>query len=214
MTNRIEKLHPRHAVAPFDCGQEALNRFLHKHALQSQHSRGAQTYVGLVDSTVVGYYTLAVGSVEYGQAPERVKKGLAKHSILIMLLARLALDLRRQQQGVGAGLLKDAMLRTLQAADIAGIRALVVHAKNETARTFYERFDFLPSPTDPLHLFMLLKDLRRLGSWSRRFVIAVSPVERDHHHPAGPGSTLRERGRPQNLIPKKLPCILNLFSSC
>ena len=164
MTPRIEKLHPHHTVVPFDCGEDALTRFLHKHALQSQQSGGAQTYVGLVDDTVVGYYALAVGSVEHDQAPERVTKGLAKHAIPIMLLARLAVDLRWHARGVGAGLLKDAMLRTLQAADIAGIRALVVHAKNQTARTFYERFDFLPSPTDPLHLFMLLKDLRRISS--------------------------------------------------
>lgn len=162
MTQRIEKLQPHHAVEAFDCGQEALNRFLQKHALQNQHSGGAQTYVGLADDAVIGYYALAVGLVEQEQAPERMKKGLAKYSIPIMLLARLAVDLHWQKRGVGAGLLKDAMLRTLQAADIAGIRALVVHAKDETARTFYQRFDFLPSPTDPLHLFMLLKDVRKL----------------------------------------------------
>jgi len=116
--------------------------------------------VGLADDAVIGYYALAVGLVEQEQAPERMKKGLARHSIPIMLLARLAVDLHWQKRGVGAGLLKDAMLRTLQAADIAGIRALVVHAKDDAARTFYQRFDFLPSPTDPLHLFMLLKDVR------------------------------------------------------
>jgi GNAT superfamily N-acetyltransferase len=164
LTRRIEKLQPHHAVEAFDCGQEALNRFLQKHALHNQHSGGAQTYVGLADETVIGYYALAVGSVEQEHAPERVKKGLAKHSIPIMLLARLAVDLRWQKQGVGAGLLKDAMLRTLQAADIAGIRALLVHAKDEAARQFYECFDFLPSPTDPLHFFMLIKDVRKIVS--------------------------------------------------
>ncbi|MER3424999.1 MAG: GNAT family N-acetyltransferase [Nitrospiraceae bacterium] len=164
MTRRIEKLQPHHAVEAFDCGQQALNHFLRKHALHNQQSGGSQTYVGLANETVIGYYALAVGSVEQEQAPERVKKGLAKHSIPIMLLARLAVDLRWQQQGVGAGLLKDAMLRTLQAADIAGIRALVVHAKDQAVRKFYERFDFLPSPTDPLHLFMLLKDVRKIVS--------------------------------------------------
>jgi GNAT superfamily N-acetyltransferase len=164
LTRRIEKLQPHHAVEAFDCGQEALNRFLRKHALQNQHSGGSQTSVGLADETVVGYYALAVGSVEQEHAPDRVKKGLAKHAIPIMLLARFAVDLHWQKQGVGAGLLKDAMLRTLQAADIAGIRALVVHAKDDAARTFYERFDFLPSPTDPLHLFMLLKDVRMIIS--------------------------------------------------
>ena len=119
--------------------------------------------MGLADETVIGYSALAVGSVEQEHAPERVRKGLAKHSVPIMLLARLAVDRRWQRSGVGAALLKDAMLRTLQAADIAGIRALVVHAKDQAARKFYERYDFLPSPTDPLHLYMLLKDIRKLG---------------------------------------------------
>ena len=164
MNRRIEKLQQHHAVEAFDCGQEALNLFLQKYALQNQHSGGSQTYVGAADQTVIGYYSLAVGSVEQHHAPERVKKGLGKHSIPIMLLARLAVDLRWQKQGVGAALLKDATLRTLQAADIAGIRALVVHAKDESARMFYERFDFLPSPSDPLHLFILLKDIRKIIS--------------------------------------------------
>jgi GNAT superfamily N-acetyltransferase len=79
-----------------------------------------------------------------------------------MLLARLAIALPWQGKGLGAGLLKDAMLRTLQAADIAGIRALAVHAKDDQARLFYERFDFNPSPTDPYHLFRLLKDIRAI----------------------------------------------------
>jgi GNAT superfamily N-acetyltransferase len=164
LTRTIEKLQRHHAVDAFDCGREELNRFLQQHALQNQQSGGAQTYVGLADQTVVGYYALAVGSVEQERAPERVKKGLARHSIPIMLLARLAVDRHWQNQGIGAALLKDAVLRTLQAADIAGIRALVVHAKDEAARGFYEHFDFLPSPTDPLHLFMLLKDARKIVS--------------------------------------------------
>jgi predicted N-acetyltransferase YhbS len=79
-----------------------------------------------------------------------------------MLLARLAVSNKWQKRGVGAGLLKDAMRRTMQAADIAGIRALAVHAKDEAARQFYAHFDFIPSPTDPYHLFLLLKDLRRM----------------------------------------------------
>jgi predicted N-acetyltransferase YhbS len=77
-----------------------------------------------------------------------------------MLLARLAIATSWQGKGLGSGLLKDAMLRTLQAADIAGIRAFAVHAKDDEARSFYERFDFVASPTDPYHLFRLLKDIR------------------------------------------------------
>jgi GNAT superfamily N-acetyltransferase len=164
LTPRIEKLQPLHAVETFDCGREELNRFLHQYALQNQHSGGSQTYVGLVDQTVVGYYALAVGSVEQEDAPGRVKKGLARHSIPIMLLARLAVDHHWHKRGIGAALLKDATLRTLQAADIAGIRALVVHAKDDVAEGFYQHFDFLPSPSDPLHLFLLLKDVRKIVS--------------------------------------------------
>jgi len=103
---------------------------------------------------------LTVGQVACGDAPERPKKGLPRHPVPIMLLARVAVDKNWQGRGIGAGLLKDAMLRTIQAADIAGIRALVVHAKDEKAKTFYERFDFTPSPTDPYHLYVLLKDIK------------------------------------------------------
>ncbi|NWF72805.1 MAG: GNAT family N-acetyltransferase [Nitrospirae bacterium] len=164
MTPSIEKLQQRHTVETFDCGRVELNRFLQQYALQNQHSGGSQTYVGLVDQTVVGYYALAVGSVDQEDAPGRVKKGLARHSIPIMLLARLAVDHHWQKRGIGAALLKDATLRTLQAADIAGIRALVVHAKDDIAEGFYTHFDFLPSPSDPLHLFLLLKDVRNIVS--------------------------------------------------
>lgn len=157
---RIEKLDRRRAVDGFDCGREPLNRFLIRHALQSQRSGASQTYLALADDNVVGYYTLVVGEVAYDDAPDRLVKGLAHHPLPIMLLARLAVSLTWQGQKLGAGLLKDAMLRTLQAAGIAGIRALAVHAKDDTARAFYEHFDFIPSPTDPRHLFLLLKDVR------------------------------------------------------
>lgn len=162
MTRRIEKLQREHDLEAFDCGQQELNRFLQKYALPNQYSDGAQTYVGLVDTLVVGYHSLATGSVEQERAPARVKKGLASHSISILLLARLAVDRQWQGQGIGADLLKDAMRRTVTAADIAGIRALVVHAKDNVAKGFYQHFDFIPSPTDPLHLFILLKDLRKI----------------------------------------------------
>ena len=89
-------------------------------------------------------------------------KGLAKHPIPLMLLARLAVAMGWQGKRLGAGLLKDSRLRTLQAADIAGIRAMAVHAKDDDARAFYERFGLTPAPTDPYHLFVLLKDVRTI----------------------------------------------------
>lgn len=159
---RVEKLRLDHPIDSFDCGREELNRYLQRFAWQNQQAGAAQTYVGVVDDTVSGYYTLAVGHVTREEAPERLTKGLARHPIPIMLLARLAIDQRWQGRGVGKALLKDAMLRTLQAAEIAGIRAFAVHAKDEEARRFYLKFDFLPSPSDPMHLFVLLKDVRRV----------------------------------------------------
>lgn len=144
----------------FDCGREALNRFLTRYALQNQQAGASQTYIALADREVAGYYTLVVGQVEYKDAPERLKTGLARHPVPIMLLARLAIAIAWLGQGLGGGLLKDAMLRTLQAADIAGIRAFAVHAKDDEAKSFYEHFDFVASPSDPYHLFRLLKDIR------------------------------------------------------
>jgi GNAT superfamily N-acetyltransferase len=160
MRLHIEKLNAAHAVQDFDCGREALNRYLIRYALQNQQAGASQTYLALADAEVAGYYTLVVGQVEYDGAPERLKKGLARHPVPIMLLARLAIARHWQRNGLGSGLLKDAMRRTLQAADIAGIRAFAVHAKDEEAKAFYERYDFAASPSDPYHLFRLLKDIR------------------------------------------------------
>lgn len=162
MSAGVEKLRPDHPIEGFDCDREELNRYLLRYALQNQQAGAGQTYVGLADDTVVGYHTLTVGHVTQQQAPERLAKGLARHSIPVMLLARLAVDHRRHRQGIGKALLRDAMQRTLQAADIAGIRAFAVHAKDERVRLFYQHFDFIESPTDPLHLFVLLKDVRRI----------------------------------------------------
>ena len=161
---RIEVLGRHHSVEGFDCGREALNRFLLRHALPNQSAHSARTYVATAGAEVAGYYSLVVGEVAYAEAAERLKKGLAQHPIPVMLLARLAIRLDWQGQGLGAGLLKDAMIRTAHAAQIAGIRAMVVHAKDEPARAFYAHFGFQPSPSDPLHLFMLVKDIARAGS--------------------------------------------------
>lgn len=159
---RVEKLRREHAVEGFDCGRDELNRYLIRYAWMNQQAGAAQTYLGVNGDTIVGFYTLTVGSVGHEQTPNRILKGLAKHPIPIMLLARLAVDRRWQGQGIGKALLRDALERTLQAADIAGIRAFAVHPKNEAARRFYEHFDFVPSPVDPMHLFLLLKDIRRV----------------------------------------------------
>ena len=155
------KLTADHIIGDFDCGYPVLNRWLCRYALQNQQSNAAMTFVVCRQNRVVGYYSLAVGAVDHEVAPTRIKKGLARHPIPIMVLARLAVDLRGQGCGIGKGLLKDAVLRTLQAVKFAGIRAIFVNAKDEKARRFYERFDFEQSPVDPLKLMLLIKDVEK-----------------------------------------------------
>jgi GNAT superfamily N-acetyltransferase len=156
----IEKLRKDHDVDGFDCGKEALNRFLQQHAWANQQANATQTYVVAVGRKVLGYYSLAAGSVTHDGAPRRVTAGQARHPISVVLLARLAVDKTLLKQGIGAALLKDALVRVSNAADIVGARALLVHAKDDEAKSFYEHFNFAPSPSDPLHLFLLMKDIR------------------------------------------------------
>jgi len=160
----VRKLAATDQVDAFDCGQAALNQFLQRYALVNQKANSAQTYVCRQGDLVVGFYSLAVGSVDPEAVPSRVMKGLARHPVPVMILARLAVDKEHQRKGLGRALLKDALLRTAQAADIAGIRCLLVHAKDDAARHWYESWEFEPSPTDPYHLFLMLKDLKSLLS--------------------------------------------------
>lgn len=157
---RIEKLHRTHVVDHFTCGQPELDRFLIRHALQAQQANSSQTYVAVDGGEVVGFYTIVAGEVRHADAPERVVKGMPRHPIPLLVLARLAVHSNAQGRGIGAGLLLDALSRTLQVADVIGVRVLAVHAKDDRAVSFYRHFGFTPSPTDARHLFMLIKDIR------------------------------------------------------
>jgi len=141
----VRKLLATDQVDAFDCGQAALNQFLQRYALINQKTNSAQTYVCCQSEVVVGFYSLAVGSVNPEAAPSRVMKGLARHPVPVMILAQLAVDKDHQRQGLGQALLKDALLRTAKAADIAGIRCLLVHAKDDALRQWYESWEFEPS---------------------------------------------------------------------
>ncbi len=156
--SKLEKLH---LLEEFDCGLTILNNWLRRYAMINQQAHAANTYVTSVDNRVVGFYTLAVGGFEYRMATLRVRKGLARHPIPVMILARLAVDRSYQGRKIGKGLLRDAILRTMSAAEIAGIRALFVHAKNEKARNFYKKFDFEPSSVDTLKLMLRIKDAKK-----------------------------------------------------
>ena len=148
-----------HDRSSFDCGVAALNDYLKMYALQNQKKHAARTYVATRAKRIVGYYSLAYGSVSLEEAPQSVKSGLPRYPIPVILLARLAVDLTEQGGGLGAALLKDALLRTIQAAEIAGLRAILVHAKDDSAKRFYEKFGFEPSPIDAFHLFLRLSDI-------------------------------------------------------
>jgi len=155
-----ELLTGTHDVSGFDCGNEALNRFLHRHALQNQRNQSARTYVALRGETrVIGYFSLAAASAEYETVPARIAKGLAQHPIPLTLLARLAVDQEEQGSGIGAGLLKDALKRFLQAQSIIAARALVVHAKDDQAVEFYHHFGHASSPLEQYHLYLMTKDI-------------------------------------------------------
>jgi GNAT superfamily N-acetyltransferase len=159
----IAKLELAHDASRFDCGNEALNRFIKLHALPGQRPGISQTYVALSGQIIIGYHTLAVGSVVHENAPERLKKVIPRHPVPVVILARLAVDNNGWHgRGLGAGLVLDAIRRVLQAAEIAGVRALLVHAKDDAARAFYEHLGFEPFPGTPLTLYRLLKDIRAM----------------------------------------------------
>ena len=159
----VVKLGPAHDPTSFDCGSEPLNRFLKLHALQSQRAGISQTYVATTGPEIAGHHTLVVGHIAHDEAPERLAKGVPRHPIPAIVLARLAVDRTWQGKGLGAALVVDAMRRVLQAADIAGVRAMVVHAKDETAKRFYEHLGFERFPEKPLTLYRLLKDIRAMS---------------------------------------------------
>jgi GNAT superfamily N-acetyltransferase len=150
-----------HDFTSFDCGVNVLNNFLKKYALQNIQNYSTRTFVTTTGNRVVGYYSLVAASVENSAVPPRVRKGLGKYPISIILLARLAVDLSEQRKGIGKGLLKDALLRSLSVTENIGARAILVHAKDQQAKNFYLKFGFESSPIDEYHLYLLIKDIQK-----------------------------------------------------
>jgi GNAT superfamily N-acetyltransferase len=156
-----ELLGPDHVLESFDCGRASLNAWLTRHARQATSAGSARTYV-VVDSEqkrVVGYNALTAAGLEREAATARMRKGMPQYPIPVVLLARLAVDVSVARRGLGAWLLRDAMLRTLAASEAIGVRAMLVHAIDTDARRFYLRHGLEPSPTYPLHLMILIKDI-------------------------------------------------------
>ena len=156
-----EKLSPDDDLAAFDSGETALDEWLRRRAAQNESSGASRTCVICAGKRVVGYYSLAVGAATHEQVAGRIKRNMPD-PIPVMILGRLAVDRTFQGKGIGTGLLKDAVLRTLQAADIAGIRALLVHAISDSAKRFYEAYGFIASPVDPMTVMITLVEAERI----------------------------------------------------
>ncbi len=157
-----ELLGPEHSLGDFECGIASLSSWLREHARSAAAAGSARTYV-LEDAEqgrVVGYHALCSASVSQREASARVRRGMPRHSIPAVLLARLAVDRSVQGRGLGAFLLRDAIVRSLAVAAQVGVRAMLVHALDEGARDFYLHHGFEPSPTDPLNLQLIVKDMR------------------------------------------------------
>jgi GNAT superfamily N-acetyltransferase len=164
----IESISRDHVTAEFDCGSEAQTTWLRKHALQAHRTDTSKvrvvTHIG--DARVIGYYALAAGSVELASTPIRVAKGMPRYPVPVVILTRLGVDRTEHGRGLGRALLRDVLLRVATASEVIGARALLIHCENEAARAFYWHLgEFEASPTDPLHVYLLMSDLRRtLGS--------------------------------------------------
>jgi predicted N-acetyltransferase YhbS len=163
--SQVEKLTKDHDLSHFCSGKDSLDEWLKKYALESQKAGTAQTYVVHRAGRVIGYYSLSPGSIAVDQATARMGKGQPKQRpIPVILLARLAMDASEQGQKLGAALLKNALLRSNQAADEIGARAVLVEALDKEAVAFYQHFDFEVSPVDEYTLMLLMKDIREILS--------------------------------------------------
>ena len=155
-----EHLTAAHDTSAFDCGEPDLDEWLRKRALANEETGASRTYVVCATGRVVGYYALASGGVALVRAPGRIRRNMPD-PVPVMVLGRLAVDRALQAHGLGRSLLRDAVLRTIQAAEIGGIRAILVHAISEDAKRFYLRYGFRDSPVDPMTLMITVADAEK-----------------------------------------------------
>lgn len=156
-------LNKTHIVTDFTSGADELDQWLKDYAWVNHRSGNARVFVAARAHRVVGYYALATTGVEKTQAPDAITKGGVPKQVPCLLLARLAVDVSEQNRKLGKGLLVDAIRRAVRVSDDVGVRALLIHARDDQARAFYEhQGEFVQSPTDPLHLFLHLKHARAL----------------------------------------------------
>jgi GNAT superfamily N-acetyltransferase len=153
-------LSAEHDVSHFQCGVPELDDWLKRRARQNDANGASRTFVVTAGSRVIGYYALATGGVSHEKATGRVRRNMPE-PIPVMLLARLAVDREYQDKGLGVALLRDALLRTLRASEVAGIRAVLLHAVDESSKRFYLHHGFFESPMDPMMLMITLAAVER-----------------------------------------------------
>jgi GNAT superfamily N-acetyltransferase len=160
MLSAPQPLTDRHQFADFDSGEPSLDEWLKRRAVRNQTSGASRTYVVCEGDTVVGYYCLAAGAIGHAEAPSPLKRN-RPDPVPVLVLGRLAIHQRHQQSGIGTALLNDAIQRALQAAAIAGVTALLVHAISEQARRFYLSRGFIESPIKPMTLCLMLASVEQ-----------------------------------------------------
>ena len=156
-----QKLTASHDVSQFECGEPALDTWLKRRALQNEETGASRTYVLCTGQEIAGYYALATGAIAHAEAAGRVKRNMP-NPVPVIIIGRLAIASKFQGRGIGTALLRDAVLRTFQAAEIAGIRAILIHAISEQAKHFYEKHGFTPSPADPMTLMITVTEAARI----------------------------------------------------
>jgi GNAT superfamily N-acetyltransferase len=161
MIRAPEPLGSAHDTHPFDCGTSGMNQWLQQRALKNQLSGASRTYVACDQNRVCAYYSLATGAIAPDAATGRFRRNMPS-PVPVVILGRLAVDVQYQHRGLGRALLRDAAIRVVQAADLIGIRGLIVHALDDDARQFYQQLGFSPSPLEPMTLMISLQDIRAL----------------------------------------------------
>lgn len=149
-----------HKLSEFNSGNRILDDWLRRKALYNERNNASRTFVTCSDEHVIGYYSLAVGSVDRPSAISRVRRNMPD-PIPVMVLARLAVDLSWQGHGIGSDLLRDAILRTINVSEMAGIKAIIVHAIDQQAAKFYQERGFKESPILELMLMISVQEARQ-----------------------------------------------------
>lgn len=157
---RLERLTSHHDVGEFRSGRQSLDRWLQVHALNSQQMDVARSFVLVEGQGVLGYFSLTMGSVQRADAPPALVRGMPGYPVSMVLLARLAVDIHRQEQGLGALLLAEALRKAVTAGEAVAARLIVVDAIDDDAARFYARHGFITVPEHPLRLYRRMKDVR------------------------------------------------------